>query len=412
MQYSRLLDHPFGEAYAAAQGGALTGARTRLLTEGLPGPKREEWRFTPLRALAKVPFVPATTRADLDVADVLARAPQVPGAARIVLVNGRLRADLSDLAVVGVDIRDSGEAVMPEGDLPLVLLNAAYTHSALEVNVSGRADRPLHFISIGAAFERPAAFHPRTVIKVATGADATVFESHLGRGGATYFSNPVCDIVLAAGATLRRFVLVRENADAFHLGTTIVQAAKGAAFDGFHLGTGGGLVRQEVNITLAGEDAHVRLNGAYALDGDSHHDFTTVMNHDVPNCRSDQVFKGVVDGDSRGIYQGRIVVARAAQKTDAQQLHKALFLARGPQIDCKPELEIYADDVKCAHGAATGELDPDHVFYLAARGIAPAEARRLLVQGFLADALANVEDAAAQEIFLAEIAAWLARRSA
>jgi Fe-S cluster assembly protein SufD len=170
---------------------------------------------------------------------------------------------------------------------------------------------------------------------------------------------------------------------------------------------GGGLVRQEVHVALRGENASVKLNGAYALTGDSHHDFTTTMDHAVPNCQSSQVFKGVVDGQSRGVYQGRIHVARDAQKTDARQLHKALFLSRGPQIDCKPELEIYADDVQCAHGATTGELDPNHLFYLQARGIDPDMARMLLVEGFLADAINEISDETVRDQFGDAISAWL-----
>src|SRR6185312_1417428 len=163
------------------------------------------------------------------------------------------------------------------------------------------------------------------------------------------------------------------------------------------------LVRQEVRVALTGENADVRLNGAYALSGHAHHDFTTLMDHQVPHCASAQVFKGVVAGESRGVYQGRIHVARDAQKTDARQLHKALFLSRGPAVDVKPELEIYADDVQCAHGAATGELDADQLFYLQARGIDPETARVLLVEGFLAEALDAIGPDAVRAAFTASV---------
>lgn len=419
MKNAALFDHPFGEAYAAAlaapaSDAARRAARARLLAEGLPGPKREEWRFTPLRALVRIPFVPASGDA---VTAVPADVPRLSGAARIVLVNGRYRADLSDAPddpAVRVHAADASVGA-PDGkpwDLPLAVLNAAYMSGGVTVAASGAAARALHLVSIGAAGAGPAAFHPQVSISVTPGAALTVFETHTGLAGAPYFANPVANISVGEGGHLRRYVLVREDGGAFHLATTVAAVARGASFDAFHLGIGGALVRQDLNVAFTGEGGAVRLNGAYALDGSSHHDFTTAMNHDVPACRSDQVFKGVVDGESRGVYQGRILVARHAQKTDAQQLHKALFLARGPQIDCKPELEIYADDVKCAHGAATGELDPDHLFYLAARGVDPAAARLLLVQGFLADALANVDDDAARAMFAAEIDAWLKRRAA
>jgi Fe-S cluster assembly protein SufD len=414
MKQSALLDHPFGAGYAAALPAADSArqeARETLALEGLPGPKREEWRFTPLRGLAKIPFIPAASADDIDVRDIPADVPRFAGAIRIVLVNGVYRADLSDTASEpGLTITEAGT---PDHGVatPLAILNAAYMSGGVTISARGVVAKPVHLIFIGAAGADPAAFHPRCTITVAPAAKLTVLETHHGLPGQPYFSNPVTSISVGTAGVLRRYVLVREDSEAFHLATTIADVAADAKFDAFHLGLGGALVRQEINVDFVGEGASVRLNGAYALTGRAHHDFTTFMNHDMPNCTSSQVFKGVVDGESRGVYQGRVLVARHAQKTDGQQLHKALFLSRGPQIDCKPELEIYADDVKCAHGATTGELDPDHLFYLAARGIDPQAARLLLVQGFLADALENVDDAAAHDILSAEISSWLMRKA-
>ncbi len=414
MKQSALLDHPFGERYAAAlpsADAARREARETLRLEGLPGPKREEWRFTPLRALAKIPFVPAAAAEDIDVREVPADVHTLVGALRVVLVNGVYRPDLSDsLSEAGLTIT---EANTPERDvhLPLAVLNAAYMSGGLSITARGVVSRPVHILSIGAGGGDPAAFHPRVAITVAPAAKLTVLESHHGLPGQPYFANPVTTISVGTAGVLRRYVLVREDSEAFHLATTVADVAADAKLDAFHLGLGGALVRQEIAVDFVGEGAQVRLNGAYALTGRAHHDFTTFMNHDMPGCVSSQVFKGVVDGESHGVYQGRVLVARHAQKTDGQQLHKALFLSRGPQVDCKPELEIYADDVKCAHGATTGELDPDHLFYLAARGIEPQAARLLLVQGFLADALANVDDTGAHELLSAEISAWLMRKA-
>jgi Fe-S cluster assembly protein SufD len=413
MKHSALLDHPFGERYAAALpavDSARRDARETLALEGLPGPKREEWRFTPLRALAKIPFVPAAAAQDIDVREIPAGVPRFAGAIRVVLVNGAYRADLSDhVSETGLTIT---EAETPDHsvDAPLAVLNAAYMSGGVSISARGVVAKPVHLISVGAAGAEPAAFHPRIAISVAPAAKLTILETHHGFPGQPYFSNPVAAISVGTAGVLRRYVLVREDSEAFHLATTLADVAADAKFDAFHLGLGGALVRQEINVDFVGEGASVRLNGAYALSGRAHHDFTTFMNHDVPNCTSSQVFKGVIDGESRGVYQGRVLVARHAQKTDGQQLHKALFLSRGPQIDCKPELEIYADDVKCAHGATTGELDPDHLFYLAARGIDPQAARLLLVQGFLADALENVDDDAVRDILSAEISGWLMRK--
>jgi Fe-S cluster assembly protein SufD len=249
------------------------------------------------------------------------------------------------------------------------------------------------------------------LVTLGPGAAMTLVETHCGLPGQPTFANPVTEIDIGEGAALRRYVQVAEQADSFHLATTAIALAKDSRFEGFNLGLGGALVRQEINAVLRGQGGHLELNGAYALDGHSHHDFTTSLDHHVPACASNQVFKGVVDGDSHGVYQGRIHVARDAQKTDARQLHKALFLGRGPQIDCKPELEIYADDVQCAHGAATGEIDADHLFYLAARGIDPATARMLLVEAFLADATDRISDETVRAAFTRDIQGWLSRRS-
>jgi len=402
MKPSLITDHPFAEAYAQRLGVAPWRG-------SLPGPKVEEWRFTPLRSLAKIAFAPAT--GDVSVDAVPRNVPLIAGAVRLVLVNGVFRKDLSGAEFgKGVEVYQ-GKVAAKQGS-SLVALNAAYAPASLALHVTGVAKKVIHIISIGAAGAEPAALHPRINVTAEPGSSVTLVESHVGLRGQTYFSNPVASIAVGEGASVRRYVSVDEDSEAFHLATALVNVAAGGNFEAFHLGLGGALTRQEICIALTGENAKVHLNGAYALGGTSHHDFTTVMDHNVPNCVSSQVFKGVVDGESHGVYQGRIHVARDAQKTDARQVHKALFLSRGPQIDCKPELEIYADDVQCAHGAATGEIDPDHLFYLAARGIDPETARSLLVEGFLADAVNEISEPAIRDIFGAAIAVWLKRREA
>jgi len=402
MKPSVILDHPFGADYAKKLGvAAWQGA--------LPGPKVEDWRFTPLRSLAKVPFVPAA--ADIDIDAVPRNVPAIKGAARLVLVNGVYRADLSD-ANLGKGVELSHGKVAPKAGSSLVALNAAYAPESLVLHVTGAAKKVIHIVSIGAAGSAPTALHPRITVTAEAETSVTLVESHVGLPGEVYFSNSVAGITVGEGASIKRYVSVDEDSDAFHLATSLVKVAGGGHYEGFHLGLGGALTRQEVRVVMTGENASVRLNGAYALTGTSHHDITTVMDHQLPSCTSAQVFKGVVDGESHGVFQGRIHVARDAQKTDAQMLHKALFLARGPAVDCKPELEIYADDVQCSHGATTGEIDPNHLFYLAARGIDPETASALLVEGFLAEGMDNISDESVREIFTAAVGAWLKRRQA
>lgn len=402
MMPSLITDHPFGEVYAKRLGVAPWRG-------GLPGPKVEEWRFTPLRSLARIAF--ASAAADVDVDAIPRNVPRISGAVRLVLVNGRYRQELSgaDLGK-GVEVFQ-GKVAAKQGS-SLVALNAAYAPASLALHVTATAKKVIHIISIGAAGVQPTAFHPRINVTAEPGSAVTLVESHVGLPGETYFSNPVATITVGEGAAVRRYVSVDEDSEAFHLATSLVTVAGGGSFEAFHLGLGGALTRQEIRIALTGENASVRLNGAYALRGASHHDFTTVMDHAMPHCTSSQVFKGVVDGESHGVYQGRIHVARLAQKTDARQEHKALFLSRGPAIDCKPELEIYADDVQCAHGAATGEIDDEQMFYLESRGIDPETARALLVEGFLADAVGEISVEAVRDQFAADIGHWLKRRGA
>ena len=396
MKPSLITDHPFGEAYAKHLGVAPWRG-------DLPGPKVEEWRFTPLRSLAKIAFAPASE--DVDVDAIPRNVPRIPGAVRLVLVNGVYRQDLSGTGLgKGVEVFQ-GKVAAKQGS-SLVALNAAYAPASLALHVTAAAKKVIHIISIGAAGSQPTAFHPRINVTAEPGSAITLVESHVGLPGETYFSNPVATIAVGEGASVRRYVSVDEDSEAFHLATSLVTVAGGGNYEAFHLGLGGALTRQEIRIALTGENANVRLNGAYALRGASHHDFTTVMDHAMPHCTSSQVFKGVVDGESHGVYQGRIHVARLAQKTDARQEHKALFLSRGPAIDCKPELEIYADDVQCAHGNTVGNLDESALFYMQQRGIPADEARALLTQAFLIEVVDRIGHDGAREV----VREWLTAR--
>ena len=426
MAASLISAHPFGNAYAAKAGTLAAGARIDALRKvarteigrGLPGPKHEEWRFTPLNALSRVGFIPAAAADDVDVTVVPSDVPRFERAIRVVLVNGTFRPDLSD-KISGIDIRplsdtDTALGQTATANLPLVALNTAFFANGLAISAKGHQPQAVHIVSIGASGAEPVAFHPRVLVTTAPGAELTLIESHVGLPGQPYFANPVTEILIAEDARVHRYVTVTEDNDAFHIATTGVTVAARGCFAAFHLGLGGsrgeGTVRQEIHARVEGVGAQVHLNGAYAIGGGVHHDFTTVIDHVAGGATSKQMFKGVLDGKSHGIYQGRVRVAENAQKTDARQLHRALFLTAGPSVDVKPELEIAADDVQCAHGATTGSLDPDHLFFLAARGLDPETARMLLVEGFLADALEQIRDAHVREVFGRQVAGWLQRR--
>jgi Fe-S cluster assembly protein SufD len=268
----------------------------------------------------------------------------------------------------------------------------------------------LQIVSLGAATgERPAAFHPRNLVHVADGAALTLFDASHGDGATPYLNNTVSEITLGAGARLTHIRLQAEAASAFQVSTTHVQVAAGAEYDGFVLAVGARLARNEVHATLAGPGAIAHLNGAQLGDGARHVDTTTVITHAAPACASRQTYKSVLAGRSRAVFQGKIHVHQVAQKTDGYQMNQALLLSPEAEIDAKPQLEIYADDVKCSHGATVGELDADQLFYLRSRGLPAPEARAMLIEAFLADALDAVKDEALRSALAAATAAWWAR---
>ena len=215
---------------------------------------------------------------------------------------------------------------------------------------------------------------------------------------------------MAEGATLAHVRLQEESQSAFHVQTGFVEIAEGGTYDAFVLTLGSRLARTEIHAKLNGPTAAVHLNGAQLLGGDQHGDITTVVMHDAPNCASRQTIKNVLSDRSRGVFQGRIEVARVAQKTDGYQMNQALLLSPDAEIDCKPQLEIYADDVKCSHGATVGELDADQLFYLRARGIPHEQARSMLVRAFLAEALDPIAHEGARAMLEEAVEAWWARR--
>lgn len=405
---SRLL--PFDPAVPAPvpAGGWLDDLRAdgarHFTALGLPGPKTEAWKYTALKGLdlsGMAPLGPVSLDR-LPEADL----PAVE-AVRIVLVNGTYRPDLSDplpdtatamslaeaAKAQGTRLTDHLGRIAPLSHAPFAALNTAWLEDGLVLHLTGCAvvDKPLHLIHVAAPDADPGLSHPRTLITSAPGASATILESHVGFGGKEIVSNQVTEIALAANTALRHVLVQNLPSDAVRIAKTAVDIARSAHYEGFVLQLGGRLTRQEVDIVLNGAYAEARLNGAYLPDSGQHMDLTTTVSHTVPDTASGQLVKGVLSGSGRGVYQGRISVHRDAQRTDGRQMHKALLLSPKAEVDYKPELEIYADDVQCAHGATTGALDPDQIFYLLSRGIDMSTARALLIDAFLADVLDTIE---------------------
>lgn len=380
---------------------------------GLPGLREEAWHYTSLRPLAETRFAePLTPVADC--ARLMARLPEIE-APRLVFVDGRFREDLSvapSRAAVRVGGPAYGRLAKPERE-QLVALNTMLAEDGATVEVAAGEDAGtlvLASLGTGGSLDRPVAFHPRHAVRLGDGARLTLIEVALGDGA--YLHNPVFEITVGAGATLTHLRLQDESRAAFHLSTLYADVAARGTYDSFALTLGGRLARLEVHARLAGRGAAAHLNAAQLLGGAQHGDFTTVVTHDAPHCASRQTVKNVLTGRARGVFQGKIEVARDAQKTDGYQMNQALLLSPDAEIDSKPQLEIYADDVKCSHGATVGELDADQLFYLRSRGIPEAAARAMLVRAFLAEALDPIAHAAGRAALEAAVAGWWEREAA
>jgi Fe-S cluster assembly protein SufD len=233
--------------------------------------------------------------------------------------------------------------------------------------------------------------HPRNLIMVGRQAKASVVESYVSTSDAMYFTNAVTEVSLADGATLQHYKMQREGARAFHVSTTEANQARDSHYVSFSFAIGGSLTRSNVYTTLDGEGGGATLNGLFMLDGQQHGDHQTQIVHAKPNCFSRELYKGILDGRSHGVFNGKVYVHPIAQKTDGKQTNKTLLLSDTAHVDTKPQLEIFADDVKCTHGATIGPIDQTALFYLKSRGISESLARRLLTYAFAADVLETIE---------------------
>ena len=375
---------------------------------GLPGRRDDAWHYTSLRPLEDTSFQePLHEVSSTPIIGVL---PDMP---RLVFVDGRYQPGLSTPpeAITLTTFADRPAFGAAGGTQPMVALNTMLAEDGVRIDVAAGVDAgKLVLLSLAPDGHRPVDFHPRHAIRLQAGAKLAVLE--IARGEGTYLHNAVFEIDVEADAVLSHVRLQEEGAGAFHISTTLAHIAGRGTYDSFVLTLGARLARSEVHATLAGPYGTVHLNGAQLLAGHQHGDITTIVKHDAPNCASNQTIKNVLGGHARGVFQGRIDVARVAQKTDGYQMNQALLLSPNAEIDCKPQLEIYADDVKCSHGATVGELDADQMFYLRSRGIPAEAARAILVRAFLAEALDVVQDEAARSMLEQAIEAWWDRQPA
>jgi Fe-S cluster assembly protein SufD len=296
-----------------------------------------------------------------------------------------------------------------QGDQPFVALNAALFTDGFTLIVPAGVviERPLEIVHWSDTDE-PAAIHTRNVIELGAGAGATIIETFAGKGRG--WTNDVTQIRLAEGASLRHVRLQDESRQAVHLAMARVALAQTVNYDAFTLTLGGQLSRADTIVSIDGEGARCGVSGAYLLRGNQESTVATLIDHAAPGGETREVFKGVVDDRAHGVFQGKIQVRQAAQKTNAHQLNRNLLLSPRAAVDTKPELEIFADDVKCSHGATVGDLDEAAMFYLVSRGLREAEARRMLIEAFAADAIDLVADGDAKAYLRRHLDRWLAIR--
>jgi Fe-S cluster assembly protein SufD len=395
---------------------------------GLPHRRIEDWKYTDLRVLMRE-VLPSATAPD---AVALARAGDalklhvIEGVRRLVLVDGVFAPKLSDTADLekGLGIRtlrevlESGDSALhaqlfaPDNSDPMVALNSAMMSDGLVIEVADGAvlTQPVHVVHI-ASGGAPAAMFTRSMLRVGHAAGATLVESYIAADGSkAYQVHDSLVISIGDGARLDHVRLIEDGREAFNISSSVVTLGAKAHFNTFGMTSGSGVSRYQAVIAFAGEGSQVETNGVNLLNGRQHADSTLFLDHAVPNCASREVFRAVVDDRGHSVFQGRIIVRPKAQKTDAKMMTRALLLSDEAEADNKPELEIFADDVTCGHGATTGALDESLLFYLRARGLSEKAAQALLIQAFVGEAIESIVNDGLRELAISAAQRWLAAR--
>ncbi len=422
-------------AFDAARG-RLPGAATLRGTAfkhfeavGLPHRRVEEWKYTDLRVLMRdaKPLAPPPDKAAKSRAREAGAALAAIEGRRLVLVDGAFVPELSDLAGLepGLRIRAMAQ-VLADGDPAVVqrlgrlvatddvavALNTAFMSDGVVIEVAEGAalTRPLHVVHFNAGVA-PASVFTRSLAVIGKGARAMLIESHEGTLDSGYQVNTAFEIEVADGAHVDHVKITGAGAGALHVSSLMADIGAQARFNEFLFTAGSSVVRNQLFIRLRGAGTVAGIRGATLLNGRQHADTTLVADHVAGSCISREVFKSVLDGESRGVFQGKIIVEPHAQKTDAKMSAHALLLSEDAEADSKPELEIFADDVQCGHGSTAGALDEDLLFYLKARGIPAKEAEALMIQAFVGEAIEGIEHAGLRDTLIDHVAAWLKTRS-
>lgn len=399
----------------------------RFEAAGFPTVKDEDWKYTNVAPISKSEFVPVVAAQTSDLAKDLESFdyPELREST-LVFANGVYQAELSRLqslsaavvmtfadALAGNHegkwqgrpardntrrmrvpqiIREHYERNDSDDENGFTSLNTAFAEGVLIViPANTRLEAPIHLLFTTASGNGHVAACPRVLIVAEDNASATIVENYASVSQTQYLTNSRVDLVLAGGAQLQHYKVQRESMDAFHIATTTADLGASANYDTTTINFGAALSRHGIEVRMDHEGAQCAVDGLYMVDGNQHTDTHSIIDHRQPRCASHQLYKGILDGKSRAVFNGKVFVRHGAQQTDAKQTNKNLLLSPDARVDTKPQLEIFADDVKCAHGAAVGQLDPDERFYLESRGLNPTLTRNLLTYGFAEEVIEKIK---------------------
>lgn len=373
----------------------------RFDATGFPTTRTESWKYTDVSPILRVPFSSATgSIGKLSFAGFeCLRAPEAEGAC-LVFVDGIFHRELSSMSAITdcLVVTDLATAIAEHGDVlsrhlgrlsepvatPFGSLNLAMASGGVVIIAPRNCAfvAPIHIVYLSGGSDEPVASHPRTLVVAGEGSNLTVVETYASVNGVASLTNSVAEIHVGENAKVDHVRVQREGREAFHIGATIVEVARSGAYSSIAISIGAALSRHDLTVRLADQGADCRIDGLYLAEGSQHTDSHTRIDHLVPHCTSRQLYKGVLDGESRAVFNGKVVVHHDAQKTEAHQTNRNLMLSPRARVDTKPELEIFADDVVCSHGATVGALEAEEQFYLASRGLDEATARAVLTYGF------------------------------
>lgn len=398
-------------------------ARARFDKIGFPGPRDEAWRFTNVTPITEIDWIEAS---GVDSAPVALTPYLIPDldAALAVYVDGRFRRDLSDLsglgeAVVCVPLEEAlarpgvgkrfGTLSAAHDDGFTALNDARFGPGLyIEVPEGVTAGRPIHILSLATRGDAPIAAHPRNLVIAGRGGRVQVVEHYNAASNEIVsLNNAVTEVFAADGAFVEHYLLERESERAYNISTLFIRQGAHSRVHSHTVLLGGAIVRNNIVPTLAGERAHCLINGLYVADNEQHLDNQMRVRHAAPNCESRQYYKGIMNGRSRGVFTGRIIVDKAGQGTDAIQTNRNMLLSDNARVNARPQLEIYADDVRCTHGATTGRVDDEAVFYFRSRGLSEEVARAMLIYAFAAEGFDRMGLAPVRRLLAAEMIAKL-----